>query len=137
MENYVLGGVKYVTWVKELKTLKIGPKFMMDKKIKISFLFLYFIIFFFYLLFHSQLLILFKEEEIGDVYTPFCSRGDLNPKSKGLGSLHLPSGLICHCYIICTKLIYTWTHYIKKILKKYFKEQINYNYFIIKYKIFF
>ena len=37
----------------------------------------------------------------------FCFRRDLNPKPKGLGSIHLPSGLTCPCYIICTKLIYT------------------------------
>ena len=33
--------------------------------------------------------------------------------------------------------IYIQIHHVKKIIKKYFKEQINYNYFIIKYKNFF
>ena len=33
--------------------------------------------------------------------------------------------------------IYIQIHHVKKIIKEYFKEQINYNYFIIKYKNFF
>ena len=45
-------------------------------------------------------------------------------------------GKVAPCYISCSKYIYIYTqiHHINIILKKCFKEQINYNYFIIKWK---
>ena len=45
-------------------------------------------------------------------------------------------GKFAPCYISCSKYIYTQIHHINIILKKCFKEQINYNYFIIKWNFF-
>ena len=63
-----------------------------------------------------------------------CHWGDSNPKQKVWNSAHQTTKANLP-FIKCIALkIYIQSHHVKKILKEYFKEQINYNYCIIKYK---
>ena len=80
-----------------------------------------------------------QQSQRATVHLPkqIASEGIWTPNLLVWGSAFLPSGLTRPYDIKCIKHIYTWSPYIKKMLKEYFKEQINYNYFIIKSKIFF
>ena len=63
-----------------------------------------------------------------------CHWGDSNPKQKVWNSAHQTTKANLP-FIKCIALkIYSQSHHVKKILKEYFREQINYNYCIIKYK---
>ena len=61
----------------------------------------------------------------------------LNPKQKGWSSTHLTTRASLPYVKYDALNIYIRSHHIKKILKEYFRDQINYYYFIIKYKNFF
>ena len=56
----------------------------------------------------------------------FAIEGTWTPNKRLTWSLAYP------CLIYCTKHVYIEIHQIKQILKEYFREQNNYNYFIIK-----